>query len=1440
MKKVLFIILSVSFFCKVLSQNNILQYGHSGWISTLKVSPDNLSLATGGSNDGQVILWDINLRQVKSKYQTYGNRIDNIAFNPNNKQLAAIDGQGNIFVWNTEANTLEHQFQPGGFGPIVYDSQSETSKYFSPNRSQSIGGGVLLFVDNNLYVGMGFPNQDIQSSLFKIDLKTETISAVNNMLKNNYDEYLGIAFLDQIDHQNIVLQFGKFSDKSSVVIFNINELKIEKYLIKNKPNIESVSMSEDRNKIAIVVDEDYEPKTYIFDLNSRKRTDKINYGGELTWQGENLWIGYTDEVRNYNTQKREFQNYFEAGEDGSVNHIKYLDKHQKLLINHGRSTYLINPLNLQLLSSTDRWFSKNIDKSITLSEFIDDKSVLVQYFNYDINKPYTEYEKYIWNIETNTVTEFLPHKKKSAIQSTNANVIYGYDLDSTKTAVKYFDEKEYTDPSTLDFYKFSDGKFLLDATLDYNIIKWNKNSETMFVYDDNKNIHLVNYKTSDTLVTLKEKLTNLNNLNLFYDKSSGNIAVYNDNYPNDDTLKFFRASDDYSTPFYEYKSDYLKILGYDDKRRLLTNSESYQERIINIANPQKFTLVDDNFGEIVRFHPSEPWLFYIDNYSNSIVCYDYNRSIKIGGYTINNDDSYESGIRNLSVNTNGDKLLVWLNNDTLYAISVSGFTDTKTISEYNQPVDQISDYGKFLSLNSAIINLSNLQIEKKFNKNSYTKLFKNYALNFEVNRYDFNSKIPAYLIQTKYYFKSQKSKTDSINISDIGLSKYYKPIFLSGDQYLFFENAGDRYNPGLKILDLKSNTILIDDAKLYYKPDFKSDDNKVTFYSNHAFYTWKKGSKTIDKKDISSNNFYINLPEYTVINTAEDNVLKSELNGLISYNLNNTKVNDTLIIPEAYTRINLLSKTNDSLIWSSVFSKQEKAFGLVSFNPESNTWKSFIPLASRPNKIMMTNAKEYLVVVLSTGEVQLRDPNNGTLLVNMYQDADSNITTVTDDGFYTSSNPNKVAFLKEIDGNVFYDKLLDFNKNRPDKVLSSIGKANKTDIKLYKKASELRRQFFNIKNSISEHSNNSFVQIDYANQDFTVNKKTVSIAAKDNENHLNISQVINGQVLDDLDINSKPLVNLPISYGENHIQLFTNNSTLGKEVKITSKLKEENENLIVCTISVSKYKDADYNLNYAVKDGKDIVNAFKKQSDAYTAIKPYHLYDEEVTKENIEQLIKQIDSNPNDKIIFFLSGHGLLDNGNNFFFATHDVDFNNPKDRGMGLTYFQQLLSKLKSQKKLLFIDACYSGLVDTSETSTDEAIVSDTDNNTIIKEQSFNTKGAKASSAKTTSNTSTKSAFELMQNVFSSFSSSTGLETITAASGNSVALESPRWQNGSFTYAIKLGLLDYQADANGNGIITVNELKNYILETVPKITNGTQQPTSREANKYLNWNIWY
>ena len=94
------------------------------------------------------------------------------------------------------------------------------------------------------------------------------------------------------------------------------------------------------------------------------------------------------------------------------------------------------------------------------------------------------------------------------------------------------------------------------------------------------------------------------------------------------------------------------------------------------------------------------------------------------------------------------------------------------------------------------------------------------------------------------------------------------------------------------------------------------------------------------------------------------------------------------------------------------------------------------------------------------------------------------------------------------------------------------------------------------------------------------------------------------------------------------------------------------------------------------------------------------------------------------------------------------------------------------------------------------------------------------------------KNSFELMQNLFVNVGKNTGATVIAAAGGIQAAQERNEWGHGAFTYSI----LQYMQQHRH---ATVSELKNYVNNRVPELTNGLQQPVARQENIEYDWEMW-
>ncbi|MCX6165845.1 MAG: caspase family protein [Ignavibacteriae bacterium] len=265
-------------------------------------------------------------------------------------------------------------------------------------------------------------------------------------------------------------------------------------------------------------------------------------------------------------------------------------------------------------------------------------------------------------------------------------------------------------------------------------------------------------------------------------------------------------------------------------------------------------------------------------------------------------------------------------------------------------------------------------------------------------------------------------------------------------------------------------------------------------------------------------------------------------------------------------------------------------------------------------------------------------------------------------------------------------------------------------------------------------------------------------------------------------------------------------------------------------IGVSDYQNKDMNLNFAARDIRDLSKAY---SERYPDVEIDTLINDKAVKEKIlalkEKLLK---TNVNDEIIIALSGHGILNKKYDFYYATFDMDFQNPELRGLMFDDLDKLLDSIPARKKVLLIDACNSGEVE--KDSSQNSVFSN--QNPIARTDSMS-KGIRI--LQQDSKLGLSNSFELMQEIFVNLTRGNGAVVISAAGGYQSALEGKQWGNGVFTYCILKGLKDREADKNKDGVITVSELKDYVSEQVEKLTNGRQKPTSRRENLEYDFRVW-
>lgn len=484
--------------------------------------------------------------------------------------------------------------------------------------------------------------------------------------------------------------------------------------------------------------------------------------------------------------------------------------------------------------------------------------------------------------------------------------------------------------------------------------------------------------------------------------------------------------------------------------------------------------------------------------------------------------------------------------------------------------------------------------------------------------------------------------------------------------------------------------------------------------------------------------------------------------------------------------------------------------------------------------------------------VKIWNSNTGELIVTIVPIGKNDHIVITPDGYYYGTRQSLKGVGFKLGKHFVSPEQFDLRYNRPDIVLQRLGFVSANVVKSYRRAYEKRLQKLNFdEEALSAEYNLPDLHVTGTPPLTTASAQlNFSIKADDEKYPLERINVSVNEVpvfgMSGIDISTpatKTLekeIQVRLSAGRNKIQVTCLNSkgveSLAESFEVTYEAPQRKPALYLNIISVSEYANQKMNLRYAAKDGRDLARLFDRHADQYSEIHIDTLFNKAATRENILKLKKGLArSHEDDEVILFASGHGMLDDKLDFYFGTHDIAFDNPSGRGIRYEELEGLLDSIPARNKLLLVDACHSGEVDKrSLTVSDQPLAMSEGKRGTLKTYTYAPEATEE-----TYRLGITTSFDLMQEIFNNVSKGSGAVVISAAAGNSYALESDEWKNGVFTYALLYGLREKKADQNKDGIITVTELKTYISAEVERLTNGEQKPTSRRENLEFDFVVW-
>lgn len=451
------------------------------------------------------------------------------------------------------------------------------------------------------------------------------------------------------------------------------------------------------------------------------------------------------------------------------------------------------------------------------------------------------------------------------------------------------------------------------------------------------------------------------------------------------------------------------------------------------------------------------------------------------------------------------------------------------------------------------------------------------------------------------------------------------------------------------------------------------------------------------------------------------------------------------------------------------------------------------------------------------------------------------------DGHYMATRRGALKGVTfELAGRMFDFNQFDEQFNRPDLVLAHVGLTPASTIVRFKKAYE--RRMARLKGGKTEFDGNyNTPEVSFSGElplftnDSDLKLGIQVIDQKESLNRLHIS--VNGVPLYGKNgylikpVGKKEYYHnmiVKLTPGDNKIEVEAVNQQKAVSQRLMRIVRydvpESKSDLYLVTIGVSQYAEKDKDLLFPVKDADDVQKLFSSYDTVYEKVISLSVRDTEFSTEHLRKIKKDLlQSKENDCVIIFYAGHGLVDQELNYYLGSYDLDFSAPAQNGIPYTIVENLLDSIPARRRLLMIDACYSGEIDKTAAQRIKML------NTVKGNIRFRT----SDSGLAAGNTEEERIFNLMREWFADVSVGTGATILSGSSGFQTAKEGEKWNNGVFTWCLLEGLKHRKADLNRDGKIMLSELRSYLESTVPDQTDRTQTPNFRTENLVIDWQIW-
>lgn len=279
------------------------------------------------------------------------------------------------------------------------------------------------------------------------------------------------------------------------------------------------------------------------------------------------------------------------------------------------------------------------------------------------------------------------------------------------------------------------------------------------------------------------------------------------------------------------------------------------------------------------------------------------------------------------------------------------------------------------------------------------------------------------------------------------------------------------------------------------------------------------------------------------------------------------------------------------------------------------------------------------------------------------------------------------------------------------------------------------------------------------------------------------------------------LEKIPLKEGENRIRIrAVDTDGLAVEKRMTLQCVRQRKKIWAVVVGINEYAHI-RPLRFAVNDAK----AFYRHLLERLGIPEENvtlLLDEQADLTRLRSVLGTQLKNragKDDMVILYFAGHGATErdvmspdgDGLEKYLLPHGADLNDLYASALPMREIQHVFNRIRSERLVFIVDSCYSG----------------------------------ASAGRTVSLAGLRA--NLSDAFLERITSGKGRVILSASGANEVSEENETLGHGIFTYYLLEGLRG-EADADGDGLVTVDEAYGYVSRHVPEATGQEQHPVKK------------